>query len=77
MELTMAQHHRWKGMGGTIQNVCRCCGICCRRKAHTTKKRLLPAKKAEVTPWHTSCVNLMGPCKIGKARTKPSFIASQ
>ena len=68
MELTIGQHYYWKGMRRTIQKVCRACNTCKVCKASTKKRGKLPAKKAEVIPWHTLCIDLIGPYKIGKGK---------
>ena len=70
MELTMAQHYCWKGMRSTIQQVCKRCNICKRCKARTSKKGLIPAKKAEAIPWHTLCIDLIGPYEFGDKKKK-------
>ena len=68
MELTIGQHYYWKGMRTTIQKVCRACNVCKTCKAATKKRGKLPPKKAEVIPWHTLCIDLIGPYQIGKGK---------
>lgn len=36
----------------------------------------LPSKQPETMPLHTVCVDLMGPCKLGKEKKQESFGAS-
>ena len=68
MELTIGQHYYWKGMRNTIQKVCRACNTCKVCKASTKKRGKLPPKQAEVIPWHSLCIDLIGPYTIGKGK---------
>ena len=71
MEFTMRQHYCWKGMRPTIMKVCRACNACKRLKARNKKFGELPPKPApEVVPWHTLCIDLIGPYKIGKGKNE-------
>lgn len=65
-ELTIGQHFYWPNMRKTVKDVCSKCGICQLTKKQHTKYGLLPPKNPEVIPWHTVCVDLIGPYKIGK-----------
>jgi hypothetical protein len=65
MELTMGQHYCWKGMRNTIQQVCKACAICKTTKVRNSKYGLLPPKNPEAIPWHTLCIDLIGPYKFG------------
>ena len=69
-ELTMAQHFTWKGMRRTVQSVCRRCESCQLNKPKTTKVGHLPEKTAEAIPWHTLCIDLIGPYTIGNEKRK-------
>jgi NADH:ubiquinone oxidoreductase subunit len=64
-ELTIAQHYYWKGMRQDIQKVCRSCTVCLEMKRKGKQYGLLPAKTPEVIPWHTLCIDLIGPYKFG------------
>ena len=66
MELTIGQHFCWKGMRATIQRVRKACQICKTIKRSNRKYGLLPPKEPETIPWHTLCIDLIGPYKIGK-----------
>ena len=67
MELTIGQHYCWTGMRDTVKQVCRSCDICKKRKKRPdAKKGLLEPKIAETIPWHTLCIDLIGPYTIGK-----------
>ena len=68
MELTIGQHYYWKNMRQTIQRVCKACTICKKNKSHNKKFGHVPAKEPETIPWHTLCIDLIGPYKIGKIR---------
>ena len=68
MELTLNQHYYWKNMRGTVQRVCKACAVCKRTKSRNTKYGHVPAKSAETIPWHTLCIDLIGPYKIGKGK---------
>ncbi len=68
MELTIGAHFHWRNMRDTIQRVCRACVTCKQHKKRTLNKGILPAKKAEVIPWHTLCIDLIGPYTIGKTK---------
>jgi len=79
LELTIAQHCAWIGLRCTCMRVCRRCENCAVRKKRDQKKCLLPPKpNPEITPWHTLCVDLVGPCKSGDPKSPKhtlSFIA--
>ena len=72
---TVAQHFYWPNMRKTVQKVCKHCDICQRTKKRTAKNSKfgeLPPKQAEVIPWETLCVDLIGPYTIKrKGKTKP------
>ena len=66
MELTIGQHYTWKGLRRTVQRVCKACTTCKEAKHGAKKYGIVPPKKADVLPWHTVCIDLIGPYKIGK-----------
>jgi hypothetical protein len=71
MELTMGQHHCFKGMRNTIVRVCRACNDCKRLKARNKKYGKIPPKPTpEIIPWHTLCIDLIGPYTIGTGKHK-------
>jgi hypothetical protein len=73
MELTIGQFYHWKGMRDTIQQICKACAICkTSKKRNDFKNGLLEPKVPEATPWHTLCIDLIGPYTIGpkKKETK-------
>ena len=69
MELTIGQHYTWTGMRRTITETCRACNVCKRLKKRLKKYGTIPPKKSpETIPWHTLCIDLIGPYKIGKGK---------
>jgi transposase InsO family protein len=70
MELTMGQHYCWKGMRRTIQKVCKACSICKVQKVRTGKYGLLPPRDPQVVPWHTLCIDLIGPYTFGDPKKR-------
>ena len=75
MELTMGAHFHWRGMRETIQQVCKGCRTCREFKKRKLNKGLLPAKTAEAIPWHTLCIDLIGPYTIGKRKKEATLHA--
>lgn len=63
-EATIAQHYYWKGMRAHIKQVCGRCKTCQLTKKLVKKFGELPPKTAEVIPWHTLCIDLIGPYTI-------------
>jgi hypothetical protein len=68
MELTIGQHFYWKNMRETIKHVCGKCTNCQLTKPKTKKYGKLPEKTANIKPWETVCVDLIGPYPIGKGK---------
>ena len=69
MELTLGQHYYWKGMRKTITDTCKACTVCRTQKARSKKYGELPPKPVvESIPWHTLCIDLIGPYKIGSGK---------
>ena len=70
-EATIAQHYYWKGMREMVQRSCRKCALCQITKAKTQKKGQIPVKEnVEVRPWHTLCIDLIGPYYLGQPKKK-------
>ena len=66
-EATIAQHFYWKGLRKSVLDVCKKCDICQRTKVSPLKIGKIPAKKnIAIVPWHTLCIDLIGPYSIGK-----------
>jgi hypothetical protein len=56
-------------MRETITKVCRQCATCLYNKPKNLKYGKIPAKMApEHIPWHTLCIDLIGPYKVGKPK---------
>ena len=68
MELTIGQHYYWKNMRTTIKHACGKCPVCQLTKPKTIKYGKLPEKSADVIPWKTLCVDLIGPYTIGTGK---------
>ena len=67
LELTLRQHYTWPGLKTSVQQTCRRCPICAEAKPKQGKYGKLPPKKnPEHVPWHTLCIDLIGPYKFGK-----------
>ena len=69
-ELTISQHFYWSNMRKTIERHVKGCEQCQFFKKNTTKYGLLPPKQADALPWHTLCIDLIGPYTIGKIKKK-------
>ena len=63
-EATIAQHYFWKGMRDTVKKACARCPTCQLTKKTSQKLGHLPSKKAEIRPWETLCIDLIGPYTI-------------
>ena len=69
-ELTVTQHYCWIGMHDTVTRVCQKCASCQLFKTDQRKLGHLPEKTPEMIPWDKLCIDLIGPYKIGKVKTK-------
>ena len=49
--------------------MCKACNVCRSLKASHKKYGKLPPKEPEVIPWHTLCIDLIGPYEFGKGKT--------
>ena len=65
-ELSIRQHFDWKGLRTTVAATCKKCTTCQKAKTSNQKYGKLPPKTAEVNPWDTLCVDLIGPYKIAR-----------
>lgn len=67
LELTLRQHFTFIGLGPLVTRVCKACNVCRSLKKHNSKKHgKLPPKDPETIPWHTLCIDLIGPYAFGK-----------
>ena len=70
-EHTIRQHFDWKSLRTTVHNVFKKCLTCQRANTTNQKYGKLPPKQAEINPWDTLYVDLIGPYTIpwkGKTR---------
>jgi len=75
LELTTAQRCTWTGSSATCVNVCKRCANCAVCKKQDKKHGLLPPEPTpEIIPWHTSCVDLVGPCKFGNEKKPETHV---
>ncbi len=65
LQATMGQHYHWKGIEKTIRKTCETCPLCQLTKRKNLKFAFLPPKEPETIPWHTLCIDLIGPYKVG------------
>lgn len=72
-ELSITQHYCWKGLRNTVKRVCKKCHDCTVNKPNTKKYGHLPPKEAEVQPWQTVCIDLIGPYPIGHKENETSL----
>jgi len=71
LELTIAQHRTWIGLKPTCVRVCKNCENCAASKDRDQKIGLLPPKPTpEISPWHTLCIDLVGPYKFGGKKAR-------
>ena len=69
-ELTIGQHFYWSGMREQIEEHVKTCDVCQRIKKRNAEYGFLPPKDPEVIPWHTLCIDLIGPYTIGPDKPK-------
>jgi len=75
LELTIAQHCTWIGLKPTCLLVCKNCENCAVSKERDQKIGLHPPKATpEIIPWHTLCIDLVGPYKFGDKKKPETYI---
>jgi hypothetical protein len=57
-----------------IEQTCRRCDNCQKNKRSKKKYGLLPLKQPEIIPWHTLCVDMIGPYKIERKRGQKNLV---
>jgi len=78
LELTIAQHYTWIGLKSTCIRVCKRCENCAVSKKRDQKIGLLPPKpNPEIIPWHTLCIDLVGPYKFGDEKKPETYICQR
>ena len=68
MEATIRQNFTWPGLTPQVDNYCKTCHECQLFKKQQKKYGHLPPKQAELLPWTTVCVDLIGPYKVRTPR---------
>ena len=59
-ELSISHHFYWKNLLKTVHEICTKCKTCQFLKRNKKQCRKLPPKAAEIIPWDTLCVDLIG-----------------
>ena len=70
MELTIGQHYTFHGLRDVIKQVCKTCPTCQRNKVRHRKYGQIPPEQPEYKPWHTLCIDLIGPYQIGQGKNE-------
>jgi len=75
LELTIAQHCTWIGLKAACERVCKRCENGAVSKKSDQKKGLLPPKpNPDIIPWHTLCIDLVGPYKFSDPKKPETHI---
>ena len=69
-EATIKINFTWPKLHDGVEKLCKSCKICQLTKKMKIKYEKLPPKEAEVTPWDTLCIDLIGPYTIKKRNKK-------
>ena len=69
---TIAQHFYWLGLRATVRDICTKCHNCQLTKKHLLSYGKVPPKQMpeQLAPWHTLCIDLIGPHAIGENVTR-------
>ena len=71
LEMTIRQHLTWPGLTNDVKNHVNTCHLCKICKSSTKNYgHLLPKDIDDELPWHTLCVDLIGPYKIIDSASK-------
>ena len=68
LELTLRQHFTFIGLRPMVEQVVKACATCRALKKRFKKYGKLPPKEPETIPWHTLCIDLIGPYKFGTGK---------
>jgi Integrase zinc binding domain len=72
LELTLKQHFTFIGLKPMCVKVCKACNVCHTLKANHKKYGKVPPKaNPELIPWHTLCIDLIGPYPFGDEKKDP------
>ena len=67
LELTLRQHYTFIGLRTQVERTCKACMVCKSLKKSHVKYGKVPVKtNVENIPWHTLCIDLIGPYPFGK-----------
>ena len=75
LELTLRQHFTFIGLGPLCTRVCKACNVCRSLKSSFKKYGKLPPKNPELIPWHTLCIDLIGPYYFGEKEKQATLHA--
>ena len=70
MERTLQMHFTWPKLHNDVEKICKRCRVCQLTKKTKKKYGHLPPKVAEVTPWDTLCIDLIGPYTVKEEGSK-------
>ena len=70
MKYTIAQHLTWPTLNKNVEEYVQSCHNCQVAKSHRGNYGKLPSREANVRPWHTLCVDCIGPYKVKGADGK-------
>ena len=75
LEFTLRQHCNWRGLCTNVARCAKACRICKEKKAKKGPKcgKLPPKPVLETIPWHTLCIDLIGPHEIGKDKKQKTL----
>ena len=74
LELTLRQHFTFIGLTPMVTRVCKACNVCRSLKRHNKRKYgKLPPREPDLIPWHTLCIDLIGPYKFGQGKEEISL----
>ena len=76
LQLTLAQTMYWPGMVSDCVNYTKSCDKCQRFKKKRVKYGKLPPKVAEVVPWETLCIDLVGPYTVTLKNNKETTLSA-
>ena len=71
-EKTIRNNFTWKNLTKQVEDACLKCHTCQLTKRINKKYGKLPPKEAEIIPWDTLCIDLIGPYKIER-KNKPDL----
>ena len=69
-EQTIRMHFTWPKLHDDVEKICKKCKTCQLTKKTKIKYGHVPPKEAEVTPWDTLCIDLIGPYTVKKEGKK-------